>query len=186
MIDLFQQQCRLSSKVSTVVLSKWFKGIPKSFVVITIIIMTIIMPQQQTNSYSFTNIKSQSLFQNKIISCSNYNRNENLIKMRDMSSANVFQIGDRVKVVSSVFKAGIDLKGKVGIVKETWEKCEVDPTCCCAEFVDENFAVYVQFSNGDGDNSIDISSDGQSLNIVGLNDYYTHYFAEEELVKVLL
>lgn len=148
--------------------------------------MTIIMPQQQTDSYSFTNIKSQSSFQNKIISYSNYNRNENLIKMRDMSSANVFQIGDRVKVVSSVFKAGIDLKGKVGIVKETWEKCEVDPTCCCAEFVDENFAVYVQFSNGDGDNSIDMSSGGQSFNIVGLNDYYTHYFAEEELVKVLL
>ena len=40
--------------------------------------------------------------------------------------------GDKVKVVSSVMKGGFDLNGREGVVIETWEKCDVDPTCCCA------------------------------------------------------
>ncbi len=103
--------------------------------------------------------------------------------MRDMSSANVFQIGDRVKVVSSVFKAGVDLNGRIGTVQETWEKCEVDPTCCCAEFVDENFAVTVKF---DGSLSLGInpSDTNKNISIFGLNDHFTHFFSEDELVHV--
>jgi hypothetical protein len=46
----------------------------------------------------------------------------------DHSSATRFQIGDTVKVVEDVMKMGRNLKGLDGIVIETWEKCEVDPT----------------------------------------------------------
>mmetsp|Transcript_15812 Transcript_15812/g.19278 ORF Transcript_15812/g.19278 Transcript_15812/m.19278 type:complete len:232 (-) Transcript_15812:335-1030(-) len=102
------------------------------------------------------------------------------INMRDLSSANVFQIGEKVKVVSSVIKAGFDLNGRMGEVIETWEKCDVDPTCCCAEFVDENFAVTVKFEGCmDGD-----KNESTSNLIEGLNDYFTHFFSEEELLKV--
>lgn len=111
--------------------------------------------------------------------------------MRDLSSANVFQIGAKVKVVSSVIKAGVDLKGRIGIVQESWEKCEVDPTCCCAEFVDEHFAVMVKF-DGPIDSGDDIIGGNENVNvnatsllpIVGLDDHFTHYFAEEELLHV--
>ena len=103
--------------------------------------------------------------------------------MRDLSSANVFQIGAKVKVVSSVMKAGVDLKGRMGIVQESWEKCEVDPTCCCAEFVDENFAVMVKF-DGPIDDDMGVNATSSSLPIIGLDDYFTHYFAEEELLHI--
>ena len=62
-------------------------------------------------------------------------------------------------------KAGLNLRGVVGTVLETWEKCQVDPTCCCAEQVDENMAVRVEFT----------SSADKEKNFV-------HYFAESELV----
>ena len=48
--------------------------------------------------------------------------------MGDHSSATRFQIGDSVIVVDDVMKMGRNLKGLDGIVVETWEKCDVDPT----------------------------------------------------------
>ena len=49
--------------------------------------------------------------------------------MKDSSSVTWFSVGDRVKVITdSQFKKGVSLFGKHGVVKETWEKCEVDPT----------------------------------------------------------
>jgi hypothetical protein len=50
-------------------------------------------------------------------------------------------------------------------VQETWEKCEVDPTCCCAEQVDRNMAIRVVLEKPEG----------------GSLEYY---FAEEELVVI--
>jgi len=91
------------------------------------------------------------------------------LQMRDASSANWFKVGDRVRVVEDVEKAGVNLKGKVGCVVETWEKCDVDPTCCCAEFVDTGFAVHVKF---------------EATNIPGGRDSFIHFFAEDELLKV--
>lgn len=39
--------------------------------------------------------------------------------LKDKSSANVFQIGNRVKVVDNVEKAGVDLKNRIGIGTHT-------------------------------------------------------------------
>lgn len=92
--------------------------------------------------------------------------------MRDKSSSYWFTIGDTVKVIAEdVVKAGVNLQGRTGIVKETWEKCDVDPTCCCAEQVDENMAVRVEFKSVVDDPLVAQMS-------------FTHYFAEEELQKV--
>ena len=84
--------------------------------------------------------------------------------MRDSSASYWFRAGDRVRVTHDVYKAELNLKDRVGTVQETWEKCEVDPTCCCAEQVDVNMAVRVMF---DSDGTLE------------------HYFAEEELIKVV-
>ena len=67
------------------------------------------------------------------------------ISMRDRSSSYWFSPGDRVEVMEEVIKAGCNLKGRVGIVAESWEKCDVDPTCCCAEQVERDLAVRVKF-----------------------------------------
>ena len=49
----------------------------------------------------------------------------------------------------------------------------MDPTCCCAEQVDQDLAVRVEFSGPlQPDDKTDMTS-------------FTHYFSEEELVKVL-
>jgi len=85
--------------------------------------------------------------------------------MRDASASYWFQVGDSVEVVEDVLKAGVNLRGRCGTVKETWEKCDVDPTCCCQ--VDTGMAVRVAFDDVDGD-----------------DDGFFHYFAEDELVKV--
>ena len=90
--------------------------------------------------------------------------------MTDHSSATLFSVGDTVTVIEDVLKAGKNLRGLSGTVIETWEKCDVDPTCCCAEFVDENLAVHVRF-NAVEDNDF-----------FG-NDTFVHYFAEAELAK---
>mmetsp|Transcript_10255 Transcript_10255/g.28260 ORF Transcript_10255/g.28260 Transcript_10255/m.28260 type:complete len:83 (+) Transcript_10255:283-531(+) len=70
-------------------------------------------------------------------------------------------------------KAGVDLKEQQGIVTETWEKCDVDPTCCCAEQVDPDMAVCVKFTGTAAEDENAVST-------------FTHYFAEEELDLVQL
>jgi hypothetical protein len=59
--------------------------------------------------------------------------------MRDASTASVFfSVGDKVRIIKDVWHRpqslpsfnSIDLEGTVC---EVWEKCEVDPHCCCAE-----------------------------------------------------
>ena len=92
--------------------------------------------------------------------------------MRDTSASYWFRAGDAVRVCESVVKSGVDLRDRVGIVQETWEKCDVDPTCCCAEQVDCNMAVRVEFPG-----TIDDPASDPSLT-------YSHFFGEEELVKV--
>jgi hypothetical protein len=99
--------------------------------------------------------------------------------MTDKSCSYWFHIGDIVQVSTSVRKAGVDLKGRRGKVTETWEKCSVDPTCCCAEFVDENFAVTVKFEG-----KLDPNNYSQSGFILEIDENFTHHFNEDELVKV--
>ena len=64
-------------------------------------------------------------------------------------------------------------------------KCDVDPTCCCAEFVDESYAVNVRFV-GSLDDDCGDGEDGtsQEEESVVENDSFTSYFAEAEIVKV--
>jgi hypothetical protein len=98
--------------------------------------------------------------------------------MRDKSASYWFQAGDTVRVVENVYcmrgnqdgnTNRVNLLGRVGTVVQTWEKCTVDPTCCCAEQVNPEMAVHVQFSNSH-----------ESAN----QDSFTYYFSEEELVQV--
>jgi hypothetical protein len=91
--------------------------------------------------------------------------------MRDRSASYWFQAGDRVRVVDDVYKAGTNLRQRVGVVVETWEKCDVDPTCCCAEQVDTGMAVRVEFERDESNKEL-------------LESSFMHYFAEEELLKV--
>ena len=96
------------------------------------------------------------------------------IEMRDRSCSYWFSVGDRVRVVDDVLKGPKNLNGRIGKVVETWEKCDVDPTCCCAEQVDTDMAVRVIFEENE-----------QSQN-TGNNEsaFFYYYFAEEELVKL--
>lgn len=68
-----------------------------------------------------------------------------LVTMRDRSSSYWFAPGDQVEVMENVVKASCNLQGRVGVVVESWEKCDVDPTCCCAEQVEVDLAVRVKF-----------------------------------------
>jgi hypothetical protein len=90
-------------------------------------------------------------------------------EMRDSSVAYWFSVGDSVQVVEDVMKAERNLRGWRGRVVETWEKCDVDPTCCCAEQVDTGMAVRVQFEQ---------QEQGEPN-----EEPFFHYFAESELVK---
>lgn len=102
------------------------------------------------------------------------------LTMRDRSSANWFRVGDTVQVIADhVEKSGINLQHRVGRVTETWEKCDVDPTCCCAEQVDLGMAIRVEFSGsliGNGHNGVGVDDD-----LTGTS--FSHYFAEEELIR---
>ena len=93
-----------------------------------------------------------------------------LLSMRDASASYWFSVGDQVRVTEDVTKAGCNLRNRLGSVVETWEKCDVDPTCCCAEQVDPAMAVRVEFQGTEE------SSEKEGS--------FMHYFAEEELVKM--
>ena len=83
--------------------------------------------------------------------------------MRDSSSVTWLKNNDRVVVTESVLSRGEDLKGRTGTVTMVWEKCEVDPHCCCAELAEEDVAVHVDLDPPDA---------------------RPYYFAEHELAKV--
>lgn len=53
--------------------------------------------------------------------------------MRDASMVTDVAVGDRVRVKPGVMLDGKDWGGLEGTVAYVWEKCEVDPHCCCAE-----------------------------------------------------
>lgn len=55
------------------------------------------------------------------------------IEMRDASMVTDVAVGDRVRVKQGVVLDGRDWGGLEGTVAYVWEKCEVDPHCCCAE-----------------------------------------------------
>jgi hypothetical protein len=106
--------------------------------------------------------------------------------MRDRSASYWFQIGDRVQVVEDVPKAGTNLRNRQGTVVETWEKCNVDPTCCCAEQVDLNMAVRVAFDGRaplSDDDEVAAAAAGDS-STSSSSSSFTHYFAEDELEMV--
>ena len=89
--------------------------------------------------------------------------------MRDASQVTDFVVGDRVRCVEPVMRRGASCAGLEGTVTETWEKCEVDPTCCCAELTEDGaLAVTVRLANGS-------SADEPE---------FTMYFAESELRRV--
>ncbi|KAG7339385.1 hypothetical protein IV203_006495 [Nitzschia inconspicua] len=101
--------------------------------------------------------------------------------MRDRSSSYWFQVGDTVRVVSSdVTKDGINLFRRVGTVMETWEKCDVDPTCCCAEQVDLNMAVRVEFEG-----TLFQDHEPTTTTTTTSSSSFNHYFSESELEKVV-
>ena len=68
-----------------------------------------------------------------------YRSTHKLLVMKDGSTASgYFNVGDIICVDADVFHLSADgkkfsSKGLVGTVVEIWEKCEVDPHCCCAE-----------------------------------------------------
>ena len=103
------------------------------------------------------------------------NRLVRRLMMRDGSTAAVyFQLGDTVRVVTDVLhrpnhRPAFSSKNLVGTVAGLWEKCEVDPHCCCAEQAFDA-PVEVLFEN--------------ELYYGAENRRWTGHFATDELEKV--
>ena len=63
----------------------------------------------------------------------------NFFILKDASIASAFfKVGDRVQVCADVFHrdsigAIFNSRNLIGRISEVWEKCDVDPHCCCAE-----------------------------------------------------
>jgi len=106
------------------------------------------------------------------------------LSMRDRSCSYWFTVGDTVEVVEDVWSgsgtARQNWKGRTGRVVETWEKCDVDPTCCCAEQVDTDMAVRVVFGeiiDNDGNDGNNGDNDDGDVN--------AHDEEEEEAVETV-
>jgi hypothetical protein len=68
-----------------------------------------------------------------------------------LNAASVFPPLTQVRVKAGVVLDGRDWSNMEGVVTSTWEKCEVDPHCCCAELATEG-AVRVDFDlEGEGE-----------------------------------
>ena len=114
---------------------------------VTLIVIVLIMLGSKT-PHGFVSIPSYSKLasnQRSYTISLIRRRTRSIITMRDHSSSYWFSPGDNVEVIEDVFKAGYNLRGRVGVVTQSWEKCDVDPTCCCAEQVERDLAVFIRF-----------------------------------------
>jgi hypothetical protein len=112
----------------------------------------------------------RSVFTNSLHPIRNPVPNQGRLMMRDVSASYWFRVGDKVQVVQDVYKGNSNLNQRIGTVREAWEKCDIDPTCCCAEQVDTGMAVKVEFEV-----TTDSEEGGASM---------FHHFAEDELIKL--
>lgn len=96
--------------------------------------------------------------------------------MRDGStSVGFFNVGDSVRVVSQVYHksskgesfSSKDMEGKI---VDIWEKCEVDPHCCCAELA--------------FDAPIKVSLSGEDIRRITGEMEFVAQFANDELEKL--
>lgn len=94
------------------------------------------------------------------VGTSRFNNGIRSISMRDASTASIFfSVGDKVQVVKEVLHRPNSLPafssmGLQGIVCDVWEKCEVDPHCCCAELAFDA-PVQVRFNGNEYDPLLD-------------------------------
>ena len=101
--------------------------------------------------------------------------------MRDHSTVTEFADQDRVEVTVELSARGSSLKGMVGTIASTWEKCEVDPTCCCAELGMEEASVEVVFHAPDAGERFDRFTLSDEERARGS---FSAYFSPEELSLV--
>ena len=100
---------------------------------------------------------------------------KSILTMRDGSTASTyFNVGDKVRVVENVWHNPPTLptfssKDLEGIICGVWEKCEVDPSCCCAELA--------------FDAPIEVQFEGAQYNEGAAS--WTAHFAFDEIVRVL-
>ncbi|KAI2502470.1 hypothetical protein MHU86_11976 [Fragilaria crotonensis] len=140
--------------------------------VVALMLSIVIIELGARNAEGFAFVVSKSSFKLTSRGCHAVYQRRQLgarcdIAMRDRSSSYWFCPGDRVEVIEDVTKAACNLKGRVGIVVDSWEKCDVDPTCCCAEQVEADLAVRVKFlgteRNGDDDGSFEFGFNENEL-----------------------
>ena len=86
--------------------------------------------------------------------------------MKDASAVTYFRNGDEDRSWRRGDPEGVEARRAAGRCVDVWEKCEVDPTCCCAEQVEEAHAVTVEFQP------------------FLLGEGYRYWFDEDELRKV--
>ena len=100
-------------------------------------------------------------------------RSSSSLSMRDGStSSNYFKVGEQVRVSTDVWhrpphasKPSFSSKGREGSVVQVWEKCEVDPACCCAELAFDA-PIEVRFEGDDYDET---------------SSFWTAFFAVDEI-----
>mmetsp|Transcript_18230 Transcript_18230/g.18295 ORF Transcript_18230/g.18295 Transcript_18230/m.18295 type:complete len:128 (+) Transcript_18230:89-472(+) len=95
--------------------------------------------------------------------------------MKDASTIGYFRIGDSVRIISDVphrSQNGTSFcsNGFTGKVVEVWEKCEVDPHCCCAELAFDA-PIQVQFT-------------GEKVKQLMGSDEWCAHFALDEIEKL--
>lgn len=101
------------------------------------------------------------------------------LSMKDSSTADAyFQVGNRVRVIANVQHNPINSEkfssyGYEGIVTSVWEKCEVDPHCCCAEMAFDA-PIEVTFTNNKGVTATEDTTEGS----------WKAYYALDEIVKI--
>lgn len=94
----------------------------------TLPLLYLLLLQLMTSALAFQQMKLAAQYSKK-----------NSILMRDGSTASVFfAIGDKVRIIKDVWHHPKSLPSftsikMIGTVCDIWEKCEVDPHCCCAE-----------------------------------------------------
>jgi hypothetical protein len=111
---------------------------------IKVIVVIILMLSSVFTYYiSYSNTLTNKVVQQRRTTLNKRQPHGTILLMKDGSTASTYMtVGSRVRVCKDVWHNPVhsmrfNANGLVGTVTSIWDKCEVDPHCCCAELAHE-------------------------------------------------
>lgn len=114
-----------------------------SWIKVIVVIIILMISSVFTYYISYSNTLDNKVVHQRRATLNKKQSRGTILFMKDGSTASTYvSVGSRVRVCKDVWHSPLhasrfNANGLVGTVTSVWDKCEVDPHCCCAELAHE-------------------------------------------------